>query len=84
MVDVLRETMDANAALLLPILDAISGFSLATVTLDAVHTHALGQANRSLCARIVLVPAVVVFQSINLNSSLFALARALYIDAQNC
>ncbi len=37
----LKEVMESSAALLLPILDAVSGFSLPPHSLEGIHTHAM-------------------------------------------
>ena len=44
-VGVLKEVMEASPPLLLPILDAVAGFSLPPHALESIHTHVM----RELC-----------------------------------
>lgn len=47
-VSVLKETMETTPSLLLPILDAVSGFSLPPHTLESVHQHVMGELCHSI------------------------------------
>ncbi len=48
-VSVLKETMETTPGLLLPILDAVSGFSLPPQTLEGVHQHVMGTCDVKAC-----------------------------------